>query len=174
MHNSGNSGSGGLQLESLTRRDVEDFLFLEARLLDEWRLDEWMTLFTQDATYAIPTTDQPEGTSESYQMLIADSYNQIAARVRRLKSKNAHAENPHSRTRRLITNVELIQAGEGVADVRASFLVFRIKYNVNAWFVGQYRHRLVLDENGELRFLSRSAILDQEMLEVDGRVSIIL
>lgn len=39
---------------ALTRADVEDFLFFEAQLLDEWRLDEWEALLAEDATH--PTT----------------------------------------------------------------------------------------------------------------------
>ena len=43
------------------REAVEDFLYQEAALLDEWRLDEWLGLFTVDARYVVPTTDLPEG-----------------------------------------------------------------------------------------------------------------
>ena len=43
------------------RELVEDFLFKEAALLDEWRLDDWVNLFTEDARYVVPTTDLPEG-----------------------------------------------------------------------------------------------------------------
>ena len=43
------------------REEVEDFLYQEAELLDEWRLDEWAALFTEDARYVVPTTDLPDG-----------------------------------------------------------------------------------------------------------------
>ena len=46
-----------------TRSDVEDFLILEADLLDEWRLPEWLELFTEDATYCVPATDLPSDAS---------------------------------------------------------------------------------------------------------------
>jgi len=39
------------------RQEVEDFLFAEAALLDEWRLDEWLALLTDDVTYIVPATD---------------------------------------------------------------------------------------------------------------------
>ena len=42
------------------REQVEDFLFKEAALLDEWRLDDWVDLFTEDGRYVVPTTDLPE------------------------------------------------------------------------------------------------------------------
>jgi p-cumate 2,3-dioxygenase beta subunit len=33
----------------VTRAEVEDFLYREAALLDEWQLDEWQSLLTEDA-----------------------------------------------------------------------------------------------------------------------------
>jgi p-cumate 2,3-dioxygenase subunit beta len=162
-----------LTAETVNRANVEDFLFFEAELLDEWRLDEWLTLFEPGAKYVVPATDQPDGDAATHQVLISDPHDQIAARVRRLKSKNAHAENPHSRTRRLITNVRIRSRDADSVEVRASFLVFRIKYGVDTLFVGQYRHRLAI-VGGELKFRFRAAVIDQETLASDGRVSIIL
>lgn len=43
------------------REQVEAFLFEEAALLDDWRLDDWVALFTDDGRYVVPTTDLPEG-----------------------------------------------------------------------------------------------------------------
>jgi 3-phenylpropionate/cinnamic acid dioxygenase small subunit len=41
----------------VTRQEVEDFLYEEAALLDEWRLEEWLQLLTEDAAYYVPSTD---------------------------------------------------------------------------------------------------------------------
>ena len=46
-------------MHTIARTDVEDFLFAEAELLDEWRLPEWLELFTDDAIYYVPATDLP-------------------------------------------------------------------------------------------------------------------
>ena len=43
------------------RLDVEAFLYDEAALLDAWRLDDWLALFTRDARYEVPSTDRPGG-----------------------------------------------------------------------------------------------------------------
>ena len=42
----------------MLRLAVEHFLFEEAALLDNWRLEEWLALFTEDCLYVVPTTDQ--------------------------------------------------------------------------------------------------------------------
>ena len=46
-------------MQAIARTEVEDFLFEEADLLDEWRLPEWLELFTDDASYYVPATDLP-------------------------------------------------------------------------------------------------------------------
>ena len=43
-----------------TRPEIEDFLFNEAALLDDWKLEEWLALFTDDARYLVPATDLPK------------------------------------------------------------------------------------------------------------------
>ena len=47
----------------IERSHIEEFLFNEADLLDQWRLPEWLELFTDDATYEVPCTDLPADAS---------------------------------------------------------------------------------------------------------------
>src|SRR5437899_4143646 len=96
----------------LLEREVENFLVREVALLDEWRLDDWLALFTQDARYVVPATDAREADPRETLALINDDKARLDARVERLKSRHAHREFPWSRTRRLITNVRVI----GVTD----------------------------------------------------------
>ena len=44
---------------TITRSEAEDLLFEEAELLDQWKLDQWLALFTEDAAYLVPSTDLP-------------------------------------------------------------------------------------------------------------------
>ena len=93
-----------------SRHEVEDLFFKEAALLDEWRLEEWLTLLTEDAVYQIPPTDVPEGDARNTLFIIADDSVRIRSRVKQLLGKSAWAENPHSRTRRIISNVRVLGA----------------------------------------------------------------
>ena len=52
----------------------------EAALLDEWRLDEWQELLTEDAVYYVPPNDQPEGDHRTTLFLIADDRERIRQR----------------------------------------------------------------------------------------------
>ena len=161
-------------LTAPTRAEVEDFLFHEADLLDRWELDAWLGLFEPGATYEIPSTDLPDGDPHTSLFLVADSWERLQARVKRLNSRNAHVENPRSRTRRLVANVRVRPAGDGTAvRVDANFVIHRMRYELVDTYIGRYEH-LVGYGDGTLRFRSRKAVLDLEALRPAGKVSIII
>src|SRR5437867_6629669 len=102
-------------MAAFTRDEIERFLIDEAALLDEWRLDEWLTLMAPDARYLVPPLDAPDADHRDTLFLIADDRRTLASRVRQLLSGTNWAENPRSRTRRQITNVRLL-AVEGRSE----------------------------------------------------------
>ena len=157
----------------MTRAEAEDFLYHEAALLDAWQLDEWLALLTADARYLVPSNDAPEGDPASTLYTIADDIHRIRGRVTRLKDPNAHVEFPHSRTRRMISNVRVIEAG-GDVQVEANFVVHRFRRNEQvSQFVGRYRYTL-RNVAGKTRIARREAILDAQELGSLGAVSFIL
>ncbi|HZZ91820.1 MAG TPA: aromatic-ring-hydroxylating dioxygenase subunit beta [Usitatibacter sp.] len=158
----------------LTRQAVEDFLYHEAALLDAWKLDEWLALLTGDCVYRVPSNDAPEGDPSATLYLIADDLARIRGRVARLKDPHAHVEFPHSRTRRMISNVRILDRRGDELAVEANFAVHRFRRDERvSTFVGRYRYRLrVVD--GIVKIASREAILDAEELGSLGAVSFIL
>ena len=154
------------------REEVEDFLYEEATLLDEWRLDEWLALFTEDARYVVPTTDLPDGVPGQDLVLIDDDIVRLRGRVKRLKSRHAYREYPTSRTRRFISNVRVEETGDGELAVAANALVYRFRSGEGDPFVGHYEYRLRRIDGGfKIRY--RRAVLDHESLTHHGAVSII-
>ena len=159
---------------TVTREVVEDFLYHEAALLDAWDLDGWMAILTEDARYLIPPNDVPDGDPDTTLFIIADDIHRIRGRVKRLKSRDAHAEFPPSRTRRLITNVRILERGENDVTVAANFSVHRFRRGGKGGeYVGRYIYRLRITEDG-FRIAERRAILDAEELGGLGAVSFIL
>jgi 3-phenylpropionate/cinnamic acid dioxygenase small subunit len=111
---------------------VAQFLYDEAALLDEWRLDEWLALFHPDAAeYLIPSPEDQSDDPATTLHLVNDSMATLAGRIHRLKSKHAHAESPRSRTRRQIANVRVWQ-GPGYLESRSVFDVTRVKVTPTA------------------------------------------
>jgi p-cumate 2,3-dioxygenase subunit beta len=157
----------------LLEREVEDFLVREAALLDEWRLDDWLTLFTEDARYMVPSTDMPGADPKETLGIINDDMARLRGRVERLKSRHAHREFPWSRTRRFITNVRIKETSGEEILTNASFLVYRIRSGQVDPLIGAYVYRLRRID-GALKISIRKAVLDLEALRPHGTLSIIL
>ncbi|HJY77534.1 MAG TPA: aromatic-ring-hydroxylating dioxygenase subunit beta [Burkholderiales bacterium] len=156
----------------VTRSQVEDFLYEEAALLDAWKLDEWLALLTEDAYYRVPSNDRPESDPRGTLFTIADDIARIRSRITRLKDRNAHAEFPPSRTRRIVTNVRI--TSQDPLRAEANFVVYRYRSNEDLrQYVGHYRY-LLRREGGKLRIAGREAILDAMELASLGAVSFIL
>jgi p-cumate 2,3-dioxygenase beta subunit len=160
--------------DTTLRSRVEDFLYAEAALLDEWRLDDWLILLAPDARYEVPSTDRPGGRPATALMLVSDTRSMINARVKRLNSRKAYREFPWSRTRRLVGNVRVLSAlPSGELEVTANFAVYRSRNGRTHCYAGRYLYRLVPD--GEAFLIAfRRAELDQETLDEHGTLSIIL
>jgi p-cumate 2,3-dioxygenase beta subunit len=153
--------------------EIERFLIHEAALLDEWRLDEWLALMAEDARYLVPPLDAPNADHRDTLFLIADDRRTLTSRVRQLLSGVTWAENPRSRTRRLVTNVRLLEVTEDEARVTANFAVWRFQHEQTDVYVGRYLHLLVRGASG-LLFRERRAVLDLETLRPHGKLSFIL
>ncbi len=163
-----------MSTREVTRAEVEEFLFHEAALLDEWRLDEWLDLLTEDATYRVPPNDAPNSDSADTLFLIADDIARIRGRVKRLGNPEAHAEHPRSRTRRIISNVRITSRDENYLDIAANFVFYRFRRDERVCvYVGNYVYRLRID-NGAFRIAERRAVLDSEELGGLGSISFIL
>ena len=166
-----------LTLETLTRSEVEEFLYREAELLDAWDLDGWLTLFTEKLRYVVPCNDTPDGDPAQHLVLIDDDELRLRLRVERLNSRKAHREYPHSRTNHQIFNVRLAEPTDGPLGpelpVRASFTVWRFRNGRATSYVGTHHYRLVL-RDGQPRIRSKRAVLDMTELRPAGDLAIIL
>ena len=169
----GNAMLADMKLRSVSRAEVEDFLFHEADLLDRWALDEWAMLFTDDGEYLVPPTDLPDGDPGKHLFLVYDDRHRLGERARRLGKKSAHAEFPHSRTRHMISNVRVSQDG-AVVNATCNFVVYRSKQGVNDVYPGHSIYRLVPGAEGGFAIRSKRAVLDVDTLRPQGKVSIIL
>jgi 3-phenylpropionate/cinnamic acid dioxygenase small subunit len=167
-----------------TIREVEQFLYREARLLDERRFHEWLELFTEDVRYwmagrrnrypksskAIAMLDPDryvvEDSTEDVELAILDEdKHTLSARVARLDTGMAWAEDPPSRTRHLLANIE-VETGSAGSElkVRANFIVYRSRSETEQdFYVGARRDVLRLVD-GAWKIANRKLILDQNVL----------
>jgi biphenyl 2,3-dioxygenase beta subunit len=149
-------------------REIEQFLYREARMLDERRFNEWLELFTDDMRYWMPvmtTVERGEREVATGRELAHFDDNKVtlSIRVKRLYSGSAHAEEPQSRTRHFVSNVEVTGSGDEIT-VHSNFIVYRTRLETDEdWFVG---HRVdSLRRAGESwRIAKRVMTLDQTVL----------
>jgi p-cumate 2,3-dioxygenase subunit beta len=161
-------------MSGATRAEVEDLFYREAALLDAWRLEEWLGMLTDDAGYYVPPNDKPDADHRTTLFTIADNNARLKERVKRISDPNCHAEQPRSRTRRLIGNVRVASGAGGTIEAAANFIVHRFRRGEDVRvFVGEYRYKL-RREGGALKIAERRAILDAEELGMLGAVSFIL
>lgn len=151
--------------------EIADFLFAEASLLDQSRLDEWLLLLSDDIRYVMPvrrdiqpSKSGPEEADETFSIYNEDKAS-LATRVQRINTGSAHAEVPRSVTQRLITNVQ-VEAGATHDDmvVHSNFLVYQERRGrYSATFIGKRRDRL-RREGGRLKIAERRIELAQHIL----------
>ena len=161
---------------TISRDTIEEFLYLEAELLDGWRLPEWAELYTEDARYDIASLDSPDPTNADAAttlFVLSDDKMRLTSRAKRLMKKTAHAEYPHSKTRHLTSNVRVgARSGDEIA-VRANSVVYRTKNDRTVQFMGEAHYLLVAGAAG-LRIKRKRCNLDLNMLADQGRLTIIL
>lgn len=154
------------------QHEVEQFLYREVRMLAEGRFEEWLDLFTEDSRYLMPireTTATREESERGEEFLphIDDDKDFMRARVQRLRHHLAHAEQPPSRLRYFVSNIEVEDADggeDGALDVRCNLMVYQSRLErTEKIFVGRREDRL-RPENGSYRIAGRTVVLDQSLL----------
>ncbi len=165
-------------------RDIERFLYREARLLDERRFHEWLELLTDDIRYwmgtrsnryprsskAIAILDpsryvEEDVTGDDELAILDETKDTLKARVARLDTGMAWAEDPPSRTRHFISNVD-VEPGDGTAEfkVHANFIVYRSRAETEEDFYVGARQDLLRRVGGDWKIARRRLILDQNVL----------
>lgn len=128
-------------------REIEQFLFREARLLDEGKLEEWLQLFSSHCLYWIPSV--PGGGNPKKEVSIAfDDRRRLEDRVYRLRTGYAWSQIPTSRTIRLQSNIEVWkEKDDNRFRVRTNFLLAEFRNGKQRTYAGWNGYRLVLEDN---------------------------
>ena len=165
-------------------REVEQFLYREARLLDERRFHEWLELFTDDVRYwmagrstryprsskAITTLDpgrrqEADVAIEDELAILDETKVTLEGRVARLDTGMAWGEDPPSRTRHLITNIE-VEDGDSASELKvySNFMVYRTRAETEQDFYVGARRDVLRRVDGAWKIAHRKLVLDQNVL----------
>ena len=138
---------------------VSQFLYHEARLLDERRWDECEPLFLEDGVYWAPATpDQPDPVN--HVSLIYENQLLRKVRIARFVSPAAPSLHPFPRTTHLVTNVmiDAHDAQAGALSVAARFVMIEYRRDAQRVYGGAYTHDLV-EQGGAFRIRQKKVDL---------------
>jgi p-cumate 2,3-dioxygenase beta subunit len=163
-----------VQFDAATQGRLEQLLYQEAELIDDWKLNEWLGLFADSASYVIPATNINADAAMAL-ALVSDDRKRLEGRVRRLLSTHAHANNPRPRTRHVVSNVRAEEVAEGRWRVRANFIIYSMRNRRTNLYMGEYRYIVGSDGDGRLLIHEKRAVLDMETLEpAGGKINIVI
>ncbi|SCG78021.1 3-phenylpropionate/cinnamic acid dioxygenase subunit beta [Micromonospora inositola] len=153
-------------------RQVEEWFYLEADLLDDRRFSEWLELLHDDLEYSMPlrrNVHSQDGsrdfTRPGQDILWFDEGKEtLTKRVYQLQTGEHWAEEPVSRVSHLVTNIRLVDVTADVVEVSCRFLVYRNRMDVESdTLIGRRRDTLVRHGDGWL-LRKRLILLDQSVL----------
>jgi 3-phenylpropionate/cinnamic acid dioxygenase small subunit len=135
-------------IEVAARDEFRRLLEREARLLDQLRYDDWLSMYSPECIYWVPST--PKGGDPRREIAVMfDDRRRLEDRVYRLRTGFAWSQAPASRTVRLITNVEAFTtASDDARMLRSNFLISEFWGNETRLLAGWAGHRVVRNDGG--------------------------
>ena len=122
-------------------REIERFLFHEARLMDAHRLDEWLALWDDDATYWVPCNDDDIDPLRNVSV-IYDRRGQLRNRIQRIK-ETLWLKEQAPRLRRIVGNIEIESSSAEEIVVAASFILAQLHHHRQTIWAGSTTHKLI-------------------------------
>jgi 3-phenylpropionate/cinnamic acid dioxygenase small subunit len=143
---------------------VAEFLFHEARLLDQRRWHDWLKLFAEDGMYWAPLThDQPDPVN--HVSLFYEDAMMREVRAQRLEEKRAWSQQPVTQAARIVGNIMLLPEEDGKIVVASTFHMLEWRRQDQRILGGQYTHWL-RPEAGTLRIvLKRVDLINREAVQ---------
>jgi benzoate/toluate 1,2-dioxygenase beta subunit len=142
-------------------REVEQFVYREARLQDEHEYEAWEALWTGDGTYWVPANGDASDPT-TVMSVIFDNRSRIATRVKQLQTGKRHSQSPPSRIRRIISNVELLGEEDGDVLAGANFVVYESRERGITTWAGRSTYRLRQTEVGLRMAHKKVALVDND------------
>lgn len=148
--------------------NVQNFLYAEAALLDERRFDEWLALCAPDIRYWMPAQTNRDRHDRKLTVggpqdlpMFEETWEHLHQRVRRLATGRAWAEEPPSRTRRLVTNVRVGERERGLLRASSNLLLYRTRHDADVQiFVASREDDLRPHDEHGWQIVTRTIVLD--------------
>jgi len=144
----------------------EQFLYHEARLLDTQRYEDWLALFTDDATYWVPL-EQGQKDPHETSSIIHDDRTLLELRVKQLRHPRAHARQPLARTVHQVANVVELGRANGELRIGSTLTVVEFRNEKQRLYGALVEHRL-RPSGDTFRIAHKRVDLVNSEAELDG------
>lgn len=138
-------------------REIEQFIYREARFADEHDYDSWEALWTDDALYWVPAGGNSQVDPLHHVSVIYDNRRRIATRLNQLRTGKRYAQAPPSNLRRTISNIEILGTDEDTV-VGANFVLYESKPRGIETWAGRITYLLRFAE-GEIKLAGKTVVL---------------
>ena len=147
---------------TISVQEVEQFLYREARYLDDREFDKWLECYAADAEFWMPAWDDDD-------TLITDPQREISLiwygnkggledRVFRIKTDRSSATSlPEPRTGHNITNVEIVEQRGDVYDIRFNWFTLYYRYQTVDTYFGTSFY--TLDTSGQQPLITYKKVI---------------
>jgi benzoate/toluate 1,2-dioxygenase beta subunit len=136
---------------TITYDAVRDFLYREARYLDDKQWDDWLEMYAVDASFWMPSWDDNDELTEDPQREISliwyGNRTGLEDRIFRIKTERSSASIPDTRTSHNLSNIELLEQADGLCKVRFNWHTLSFRYKtIDSYFGSSF---YTLDVRGE-------------------------
>ena len=148
---------------ALSRDDIHAFYDAYYAALDRGRLDEWPDFFVEDCLYRIIPRENFEA-GQRQCLMQADSKGMLIDRVRAIRTTQVYAPRY---CRRFYSGLRAVKREGNELETEQNFLAVHTLVSQFSKILGcgECRDRLILTDNGQLKFIERTVILDTEMID---------
>ena len=149
--------------------EIVEWLYREARMLDNGEFAAWFELMTTDIVYEMPTRtavmpNEGSGFHADFGFF-AENHSSLRFRVKRLGTSQAWAEQPRSRTRHFVSNVLIDRTADALYTATSAFMVTRLRsHRPYDSFTGE-RVDVLRREGANLKLARRTIFVDQTVLD---------
>jgi 3-phenylpropionate/cinnamic acid dioxygenase small subunit len=120
---------------------IEQFLYQEARLMDEGQYRQWLSLWTDDAIYWVPCNEDDSDPTRDVS-LIYDNRERLVQRIDRLTSGTVQALDPRPRMRRVVSNIEIEAEHGDDLTIASNFILGHARWDIQQIWVGRTVHKI--------------------------------
>lgn len=138
-------------MADVNRQQLIDFVYAEARLLDEQRFDDWLALFTEDGRYWMPLVPGQQDPRLQTSLLYEDPL-LLRIRIERLSGARTFSQQPKTRCHHLLQQPTVEEADPAAKRyvVRTAFHYVETRLDRQNLYAGWTTHTL-REEGGALR-----------------------